>query len=329
MASQIKTHFDGKIIMTFIIIFIISCGLLAFKINSKDSCSIKEFEVNAPSFKEDELITFSDKTSDSYEWKWYFGDGTDPSYRSKVAHSFAKEGKYTVKLIVNNNCTVEKVITIIPKKEVLDKALFPKLSAPRVVYQGEPVKFSDGTANAKSWEWRFGDSGKIDAIDKDPSYTFMLPGKKVISLVVNGNTKYAASQSITVLPAKKEKKDWVKERLERKGEGRGDAIGDYFNSIPDAPTRGPELKDLNEAKLKSLLLGVSENRLSYDNMLRYFCGDNLPLVQVRKKESISLKALDDAIRSRSIRIKSVAIHKDKDGCASLIVLDYKYKTLFN
>lgn len=329
MAGQIKTHFDGKVIMTFIIILVISCGLLAFKINSKDKCSIKEFEVNAPSFKEDELITFSDKTGDSYEWKWYFGDGTEESFRSKVAHSFSKAGTYKVKLVVNNNCTVEKEVTIIPKKEILNMALMPKFSAPRVVYQGEDVRFTDATPHAKSWEWRFGDGNKIDATDKNPSHIYTLPGKKRVLLVVNGDIKYVATQDINVLPAKRDKKDWVKERLERRGEGRGDAVGDYFNSIPDAPTRGPELKDLNEAKLKSVLLGVSENRLSYDNMLRYFCLDNLPLIQVRKKESISLKALDDAIRSRSIRIKSVEIHKDKDGCTSLIVLDYKYKTLFN
>lgn len=329
MPAQIKTHFDGKVIMTFIIILVISCGLLAFKINDKDKCSVKDFDINAPSYKEDELITFSDNSSDSYEWKWYFGDASEESYRSKVAHSFAKAGKYKVKLTVNNNCVIEKEITIVPKKDVLNMALLPKFSAPRVVYQGEDVKFTDATSHAKSWEWRFGDGNKIDATDKNPTHMYTIPGKKRVSLVVNGDIKYVAYEDINVLPAKREKKDWVTERLARKGEGRGDAVGDYFNSIPDAPTRGPELKDLNEAKLKSVLLGVSENRLSYDNMVRYFCADNLPLVQVRKKESISLKALDDAIRSRSIRIKGVNIHKDKDGCATLIVLDYKYKTLFN
>ena len=160
-SNQIKTHFDGKVIVFFTIIFIVSCGLLAFKVNSKKVCNVKEFKIEAPSFKAGELITFSDKTPNSYEWRWYFGDGTKISYRSKEVHSFAKPGKYTVKLLVDNSCTIEKTITILPKNDVIDKALLPKIFVPKIVYQGDPVQFRDSTAHAKSWEWRFGDGMKI------------------------------------------------------------------------------------------------------------------------------------------------------------------------
>lgn len=326
--AQIKTHFDGKVIMILMIVFILSCGLLAFEMNSKSACFLKEFEIKAPSFKEGEIITFSDNTPGAYEWRWYFGDGTAISYRSKIGHVFNKAGKYKVKLMVNNNCTVEKEITIIPKKEVLNMALMPKFYAPKTVYQGDEVTFADSTSHAKSWEWRFGDSNKIDAIDQNPSHVYRIPGEKVVSLVVNSDIKYIAYQKITVLPAKKEKKDWVKERISRRSESRPDPVEEYFEQIPDAPSRGPEIRDINEAKLKSMLLGVSENRLSYDNLIRYFCTDNLPLVQLAKGKSISLSALDDEIRSRSIKIKNLSLQKDKDGCVTIIMLDFKFKTLF-
>lgn len=159
-STQIKTHFDLKIILFFAIIFVISCGLLAFEINIKTPCTVTEFKVDAPSYKAGELITFSDVTKSSYEWRWYFGDGTEISYRSKVGHSFSKPGKYTVKLLVNNGCSITKDITIIPSKEVINTALLPKFYAPKVVYEGEIIKFRDSTEHAKSWEWRFGDGPK-------------------------------------------------------------------------------------------------------------------------------------------------------------------------
>lgn len=328
MVPQIKTHFDGKIITMLIIVFILSCGLLAFKMNSKAACVLNEFEVKAPSFKEGEIITFSDNTPGAYEWRWYFGDGTAVSYRSKIGHAFAKVGKYKVKLLVNNNCTVEKEIAIIPKKEILNMALMPKFNAPKVVYQGDKVRFSDATTHSESWEWRFGDSNKIDAIEQNPTHVYRIPGEKVVSLVVNNDIKYIAYQKITVLPTKRIKKDWVKERISRRGDNRADPVDEYFNQIPKAPSRRPEIKDLNEAKFKSMLLGVSENRLSYENMIRYFCTNDLPLVQLKKGKSISLSALDEKIRSRSIKIKNITLQKDKDGCVTIIMLDYKYKTLF-
>jgi chitodextrinase len=310
MSSHINAHFDKRVITIFIIVFIISGTLLAFNMNTKSKCLAKEFDVKAPSLKEGELITFTDNTPDAYNWKWSFGDGEDASYRSKTAHSYSKPGKYTVKLIVNDGCTVEKEITILPSKEVLNKALVPVFYAPNTVYQGDEIKFTDSTKHAKSWEWRFGDGNKIDATESNPTHVYRIPGEKVVSLVVNGDIKYVAYQKVTVLPAKKDKKDWVKDK------------------IPEAPTRGPEIGGLTEAKFRSILLGISEDKLSYSNMTRYLCEDNLPLVQLKDGKTISLKELDKDIRKRNIKIKNLSLHKDKDECVTLIVIDYKHKSLF-
>jgi len=326
--TQIKTHFDLKIILFLAVIFVLSSVVLAFEINTKAPCTIKEFKIDAPTYKAGELITFSDNSKDSYEWRWYFGDGSEISYRSKVGHAFSKPGKYTIKLLVNNNCSVEKTITIIPKKDVINEALLPKFYAPKVVYQGDIVKFKDSTAHATSWEWRFGDGSKIDAIDREPSYIFRTPGPKVISLVVNGDIKYVKTALITVLPSKKEKKDMVIEKIKRRGDMRADAVEEYFSHVPDAPGRSPEIANVNEEKLKGLLLGVSEDKLSYQNLLRHFCTDALPLVEIRKGKTITLQNLDGDIRNRAIRIRKVSLIKDKDNCVTLIKLDYKYKSIF-
>lgn len=328
MSAPIKTHFDGRVITMFIVIFIISGSLLAYNINTKAECRVKEFDVKAPTYKEGELITFTDVTPGAYDWKWSFGDGSDASYRSRAIHTFEKAGKYKVRLVVNGSCNVDKDVTIIPKKEVLNKALMPVFTAPTKVYQGEEVAFADATKHATSWEWRFGDSNKIDATDQNPVYIYSRPGKKVVSLVVNGDIKYVSYHNIMVLPAKKDKKDWVKDRLERNSGSRVDPVGEYFNQLPAKPKSGPEIGGISEAKLKSMLLGVSEDKLSYNNLVRYLCEDNLPLVQLKNGKTISLKELDGNIRRRDIRIRSLTMHKDKDECVTLIVLDYKNKSLF-
>lgn len=326
--NQIKTHFDGKIIVFFFIIFIVSGGLLAFKINTKEICNAKDFKIDAPSFKAGELITFSDQTPNASEWRWYFGDGSKVSYLSKVAHSFEKPGKYTVKLTVNNNCKLEQTITIVPKVEIIDESLLPKFTSPTVVYVGEPISFKDSTNHAKTWEWRFGDGEKVDATEQNPTHTYRIPGEKAVSLVVNGDIKYVSQRKVTVLPAREEQKNLVAERLARRNSSRVDIVDEYFSRLPDAPVRSPEIAGLTEEKFRGIIAGICKDELSYENMVRYFCEDGLPSVKLRNGDAISLKQLDEKIRSRNINIKKLQLQKDKDGCITLINFNYRYRTIF-
>ncbi|HEX8268452.1 MAG TPA: PKD domain-containing protein [Flavobacterium sp.] len=321
--AQIKTHFDGKILLFFIILFVVSSLLFAFQISSKSGCELADFKVDAPKLKSGELITFYDNTDGAYAWEWDFGDGSNIAYRSKAVHAFGKPGTYNVKLMVNGSCRVEKVIKITSEQEVLNTALIPKAYGPSVVYVGETVQFNDSTKHANSWEWRFGDGLQIDAIDQNPQHVYRIPGQKYVSLVVNDDMKHIKQFKVTVLPSKKSEKDHVIERIERRNNSRAEVIEEYVNNIPEE--EGPEIANLTEEKFKALLLGVSENKLSYQNMLRYFCTDNLPLVQLRNGKTMSLKALDDAVRNKGIRIKSVTLNPDKNGCVSVIALDYKNK----
>ena len=75
-------------------------------------------------------------------------------------------------------------------------------------------------------------------------------------------------------------------------------------------------------------MGICEDKLSFDNVKRYFCEDDLPLVKLRNGKTISLKELDDAIRDRNINIKKIELQRDQDGCVTVINLNYRYKTIF-
>jgi PKD repeat protein len=309
--SQIKTHFDIKIIVFFIIIFTFSCLLLLYKKKVQSDCDVTSFKIQANAYKVGELVTFSDVAKGSYEWKWNFGDGSKVSYLSKVSHVFEKEGNYTVSLLIDNNCAVEKMITILPYEDKIDDSLLPKFQAPDVVMLGNSVNFRDLSNDAKSWEWRFGDGEGfgVDATDKNPSYVYKTAGRKVVSLVINGDFKHV-----------KKKEIFVKEPVSK----RDDVAHDMQNrTLPKIVA--PEIGGLTEDKLEAMLYGIASNQMSYRNFSRHFCKSRMPEVQLKDGKVLSLKELDEEIREKSIKIKKVSMEKDKDGCVTSIVLSYKPK----
>jgi PKD domain len=303
--SQIKTHFDSKIIGFFIIIFIFSCTLLLIKKKMLSDCDISEFKIEASSYREGALITFSDESKKSSDWQWTFGDGSKVSYLSKVSHAFDRAGSYKIKLVVNDGCTIEKTITILPFEDKKDYSLLPKFEAPSAVIKGQSVYFKDLTGHAKSWEWRFGESGgSVDATDKNPSYVFKTSGRKVVSLVVNGDVKNV-----------KQKEIFVKEPVIKTSKEPVIVIPKKRQPIEPGITLGDNLE--------RALIGVAQNKLSYRNFARYFCKDGMPTVINKDGKSMSLKEFDEEIREKDIKIKKVTFQQDKDGCVTSITVNYK------
>jgi hypothetical protein len=306
--SQIKTHFDIKVIIFFITFFTFSCLLLLVKYKMQSGCNVSDFKMEASSLKAGELIVFSDTTNTGTKWKWQFGDSTKTSYLSKVSHVFMKEGKYNVKLSIDDNCNIEKEITILPSEVRIVNSDMPNFYAPKTVTLGKIAQFRDMTANAKSWEWRFGEGSSItdvDATDKNPSYVYKTPGKKTISLVVNGDYKQIKKATIFV----KEIKEVRQERV---------------SVLPDPVKLGPEIGGINETSLESMLIGISKNKLAYKNFEKYFCDYKLAKVHY-EDDIISLQEFDKIIRGKSIKIKSLKIEKGSHGCVDYFVANVKIR----
>ncbi len=309
-SSQIKTHFDSKIIVFFIIMFVLSCGLLLYNKELQLDCDDVGFKIESSSFNVGELIAFTDTTSTANEWRWYFGDNSKVSYLSKVSHSFDKEGVYNIKLVVNNTCNIEKTVTILPKKNDLDLSLIPKIKAPGRIVQGQKAYFRDLSSNAKSWEWRFGEKSdfSVDAKDKNPSYTFNTYGKKTITLIINGDEKHVGKAVVYVEKAKVD-------------------TGVELPQRPNIIICGPEIKNLNEKTLEELINGISSNQLSYKNFSKYFCKGNMPSVVLQKAgKTITLKEFDEDIRDHNITIKARNIRIEKDNCDCVTSISLSYKS---
>ena len=305
--TQIKTHFDVKVITFFIILFIFSILLLIFKKEMGSVCNVDSFKIESRSLKAGELITFSDTTNASFDWKWTFGDGTKTSYLSKVTHSFERPGQYIVKLVVNDNCPIERKLTILPRVEVVDASLLPRFTFfPKKVFEGKVIYFKDLTKDAKSWEWRFGDSDlNVNATDKNPSYTYKTSGMKKVALVVNGDIKHPKIVEFFV--------------------NKGVIITPPVTGpiVPRIDRIGPERPGLDDELLKRSIIGISQNELKYTNFLKYFCKYATPPVHVNNEETLELKAFYDLIKNKKIKIRKVSITKDKDECVTFMSVNYK------
>ena len=311
--NQIKTHFDSNIIIFFLFFFIFSCGLLAFKSSNEEKCLVDEFTVEGDSFVEGEILIFSDTSDGSYSWKWDFGDANDVSYKSKVAHVFKKAGVYKVKLVINNTCNLEKSIKIIGKNKVeIKPVVVPKLAvnftAPESVYKGEQIQFSDKTANARTWQWKF-DKNDFSSSDlKSPTHTYNTAGLKTVTLIVNGEEKNALSKVVRVLERNEKVK--IKRTIE-------------VTPAPvkiEMPIVKVEDNTITETEIGELIYIISKGKLTYDGFKNNFCKEQLPMVQINNKTPISLQAFYEQVSKKTMKTKSIKIKKENNKCISVIYI---------
>lgn len=326
--NQIKTNFDSRVIITFMLVFIFSCVLLAFKKSNEVDCSIFDFTINSDHYVVDDLITFTQDSEKAYSYRWYFGDGTAISYKSKVVHSFTKPGSYKIKLLVNETCEIEKTINVLPKPiEVVKEKLIIDFEAPSRATKGEIVAFNDNTIGAESWEWTFGETNKIDSKLKNPKYTFKTIGVKTISLVINGDKSNGVSRDIVVVAnAEKPNKNTITNTKKPKPTTK-DVNMDTVTKVTNEEKPLPVIvKAINEAELENLLYAISDNKISLINFKNQFCEDNAPRVKVNSESKfMTLDQFYKLIKNKGIKVKGVKIYKEKDKCIETIYVNFRYK----
>lgn len=145
-------------------------------------------------------LKFEDKTNNAKTKKWDFGDGKTSEKNSGV-HFYAKPGFYEVKLTIDNKYT--KVFPILVSNSILDQTPFidnaASIDGPSQAMQLENVIFRGISSTAKSFHWKFGESGQIDSRDKMGFYSYKKPGNYIVTLFTDDAEP--VTQQIRVLPA--------------------------------------------------------------------------------------------------------------------------------
>jgi len=317
-------HLDKSVILFFLITILVTATVFAFKYVNYTPCEIIDFSYKDSNVRVGESIAFEDKTIGALEWKWDFGDSTATDVRRNPRHTFKKPGDYTISLIVNGKCPRTKEITVLEKKEVLDplkKAKFRILKTK--IRVGEKLKVRDNTLNATSWEWNFEDAVGGTSKEKNPEYVYSTPGKKTITLIVNGEFKYATNQSIEVLPKKKQKiKDDTRVRV--------------VSTIPDDPIKDDKVEDkkdefkapfISEKSFKAKLVLVSTKKLKANDFKDYLC-QNLDLPIIAKKKRTTFIEFCEKIKGKNIIIRELTLTREANNCIKNIVIDYQKGSLF-
>lgn len=327
--NKITSHLDKNVIYLLAGVFLISAVTLAFRYVSHTPCDEVSFTFETNTFVDKEMragamIKFSDRTEGAETWKWEFGDSTDGSSLKKPRHIFKKEGEYTVRLIVNNLCEREKTITILKQEVIRDSSKYPVFVLPERIVVGEKLEVKDESLNASLWEWRFGETARIDAKTKRAEYVFSEPGLKTVSLIINGDENYITKKKIEVFPLRERNNPITDVRPVERG------LGWNVKDAPDdarVDEKTGELKPkapfINESNFKMKLMLISNEKITPHEFTEYFCGDiNKPIFANGK--NTTFLALCEKIKGKNIKIKDLKIFKDEEtNCITYITVDYR------
>lgn len=331
--TNLLNHVDKSVNYFLIYVIIASLGVTAFKYNKYKPCDGANFNFdNSIKYHEGELVRFIDQSDNASEWEWDFGDKSDISVVKDPIHVFKKAGKYNITLTVNGICEKEETITIQEKKEIIDPNKIPKFDLPETIVVGESLTVSDKTPNATTWEWRFGETSRVNSRSRYAKYIYKEPGLKTVSLIVNGDVKYILNKKINVLP-KEEKVSRINPIKKKRGLGWNlpDKPKDVDNTKPEKiePSKPKTAPLLSETSLKKKLFLVSKNQMNPKQFSPYFCGDIDKKIIVNGK-STSFLVFCENIKGAKIKIRDLSIFREEgSNCIKTMTINYKKKGLWH
>lgn len=339
---------DKSVLFTFTIFSLIAIFISAYKLNTNNDCGGIDFTIQSNDFRTGEIVSFNALTKGSNKWTWDYGDGTKISNDKMPIHIYKNPGSYIVKLKVNSQCELTKTITI-KKTEVPGNLVnYPKFVVPIKATVGTPIRFIDSTQYAYSWDWHFGESSTSTSKDKSPVYTFTTPGKKTISLVVNGKKELMAVKQIIVEAASLSaagKKTEVQTKLSAvafspkpkpnvkpKVEVIATPVQKTNNSVKEepvvvaekhpTPTAQPKAPDITKEKLTEILELISKDKRTINDLLQYVCNNsNIPVYANENKTT--LKNLCNNLKRKITISQITVIRSEETNCITLIKIKFK------
>lgn len=327
MSNTMSTHIDKMVLRLFLVAFLVSASVLAYRATNYSPCKEVKIEVKTKDLVEGKLITFTDNTDNATSWEWNFGDSSKVVINKEALHVYNKPGKYNVSLMVNGICKETKEIIVKEKPFVIDSTKLAVFNLPRTIKVGKKLVVVDKTLNATTWEWRFGETAGANSTKKVAKYVYETPGLKTVSLVVNGDIKHATSKKIEVLPLKKQSRqintisavkrtvgDQIKDApsilpLGKKDQKEKDALNDAPKTVPF----------ISESQFKNKLILVSRKKVSANTFKKYLCGDLNKSIIVNGAKTTFLEFCE-LIKIKKVKIKEVKLYRDDNNCITNITI---------
>lgn len=331
-------HLDKNLILFFAFTMLITASIFAYKFMNYAPCEIEAFNFNKGNLRVGQIIRFKDNTKGVTERVWDFGDESKLSKIANPFHTYSKPGEYYVKLQVNGSCRWEEKLTIKEKAFILDSTRIAKFELPAKIEVGKVFKAINKTKGGTKWEWRFGESGRVDDTLKNPEYFYESAGEKTVLLIPNGDPKYGIKKRITVFEKEVEIVETSRiERIQpRKKRPPAIPIEPKVDpivikppiSLPPPPPARKDAPDISETKFETMLSLVSAKKASADNFKAYLCNNVDLVIDVNGRET-TFKKFCSKIRGKGIKVKELDIKRGDYNCITSINIRYSNLSIFN
>ena len=337
---------DKRIYLFFAVVFVLAAGTFSFRYASYEPCVDVDFTFDQLQPKAGAPIQFNDKTLGAKKWEWDFGDKTATKSQKNERHIFEEPGFYEVTLKVNGSCEMTKPIYVEANTKVLDPSKFPQFNLPSSIRVGETLTVTDKSKIAETWEWRFGESIKVDATTKRARHVYRRPGTYTVSLIINDEIENLVKKTIRVRPKK--------ENTDRISGLQNEPTRNILN-LPDAPEPDnsqtstteaePELKEiideieqpeekvtpppvvvekeknkeepkdvrpiLTEKIITDNLRLIAKNRMTPQDFAKYFCDEyKNPFVTANGK-AYTFDRFCKIVKGKNVIMKRVVFGSDK------------------
>lgn len=241
-------------------------------------------------------VTFEDKTEGAVTWEWDFGDdGIEEAHERIVYHTYEYAGDYIVKLIVNGEfidslLVSVKDLVVAPVEDDPDVII----SGPTEFYVGDQVQFFDNTPGATQFEWKFGETGLVDATSNPAVYVFREVNRNAQVSVRNNVSKRTGILSVNV-----KRKKVAPSPGPNPPKNKPISENEVLNLCNQLVKNGPDPMDAFQ-KVKDKLA----------------CGDGSIPVKIKEGNTERTKALKSFFDNLGFKnqVISVKFIKDAEGC---------------
>lgn len=180
---------------------------------------------------------------DEVKMLWEFGNGDSIVQMNKVNYSFKKKGNYLVTLTIDDILSIPKKLTIIEVTNNRAVDSIPKIYGVDKGRVNEQLVFLTNTPGITSWYWEFGETGTVDAFERQVTYSYKKPGTYIVKLMTD-QSRFPVYHKIEIAP--------------------------LFNPITAEPIDSLKIvgNDIKE-KLQAIADANVKNQTLYYNSLRY------------------------------------------------------------
>ncbi|MEO8961528.1 MAG: PKD domain-containing protein [Ginsengibacter sp.] len=346
---------DNMVWIFMILIVIMAVGLLSYRLADRKECvpftfNIKAISINSGSvFYTDETLSFS-ASLNAQNIQWNFGDNSNLQTGQYVTHRFKNPGKFFVTASTVPGCETIKEIIVkvpLPAPVVIDSAngdTGEKVIGHTTTFTGTNEVYVCSEIGT-SYDWAIVNRPAIrpKSLGSTASFLFTNAGKYTIQVTVDNDRNKRYFKDITVenvATVKNEVPDNIK-RLIPLPEIQPEPPVENTKPVPPAQPQLPvpeapsnKTIALGNVAFRDYLQKVMNNEMNASDFDKYLCGGGSTKVILNgdKNDIQTFTSLCKFLKEgkvkkmvffkKKIKLESVALHRDNEGCVTLI--DVKY-----